>query len=57
MPAGLSLKEFGLRIDDLDCPAGGAHHVAEQAVMNAAKVGGGTAACLKCRQTITLEKR
>lgn len=57
MPPGVSLSKLGLRIaGSLDCPAGGRHDVPEKAVIDAAARGGGTVPCLRCRQTLTLER-
>lgn len=54
---GVSLKAHGLRIASLDCPAGGLHEVPLAAVVTAAarEPKGGSAACIKCQNVVTLE--
>ena len=54
--SAVSLKKHGLRADSLDCPAGGFHVVPEIAVVSAAATGGGRAACLACKQIVTLTR-
>jgi hypothetical protein len=49
----ISLKEYGLQADSLDCPQGGHHDVEVAYVQMAAATGGGTAKCLKCGRTVT----
>jgi hypothetical protein len=55
MTPGQSLSALGLRIQDgLTCPEGGPHEISTQRLVVLAAQGGGTAACLKCRRTLTL---
>lgn len=51
-----SLRKLGLKMVHAECPAGGEHQVPKAAVVIAAKVQGGRVPCLKCRQSIVLER-
>lgn len=49
------MSKLGLRIEDgLDCPAGGYHEVPATRLPVIAATGGGTAACVKCKQVLSL---
>lgn len=56
MTATVSLSKHGLKADTLNCPNGGIHVVPELAVITAAASGGGQAACLNCKQIVTLRR-
>lgn len=51
----VSLKKLGLQARELECPAGGQHHVPTQGVIACASVGGGLEPCLKCKETVVLD--
>lgn len=52
-----SMGKLGLRVEQgLQCPAGDYHEIAAQRLAILAAQGGGTAACVKCSQVLTLSR-